>query len=69
MISNVFLIKIFGLSGLFNTDLCQYRKKSALLTSRDTDFQPLTRCVLNNSNDILLRSRGPYHRHKSTKSG
>jgi len=22
-----------------------------------------------NNNDILLRTRGPYHRHKSTKSG
>jgi len=23
----------------------------------------------NNNNDILLRTHGPYHRHKSTKSG
>jgi len=25
--------------------------------------------VYNNDNDILLRTHGPYHRHKSTKSG
>jgi len=24
---------------------------------------------LYNNNDILLHTRGPYHRHKSTKSG
>ena len=24
--------------------------------------------INNNNNDILLRTRGPYHRHKSTKS-
>jgi len=23
----------------------------------------------NNNDDILLRTHGPYHRHKSTKSG
>jgi len=23
----------------------------------------------NNNNDILLPTRGPYHKHKSTKSG
>jgi len=23
----------------------------------------------NNNNDILLRTHGPYHRHKNTKSG
>ena len=23
----------------------------------------------NNNNDILLRTHGPYHKHKSTKSG
>jgi len=24
---------------------------------------------INNNNDILLRTHGPYHRHKNTKSG
>jgi len=30
------------------------------------DFQAIYN---NNNNNILLRTHGPYHRHKSTKSG
>jgi len=25
--------------------------------------------AFNNNNDILLRTHGPYHKHKNTKSG
>jgi len=41
MISNDILYKIFGLSGFFNPDLCQYQIKSAFFTSRNEDFQSL----------------------------
>jgi len=38
MISNVFVIKIFGLSRFFNPDLRQYQIKSAHFTFRNLDF-------------------------------
>jgi len=46
MISTFFLIKIFGLSGLFNPDLRQYRIKSALFTSHNPDFSAHPRCCV-----------------------
>jgi len=39
MISYVFFMKIFGLSGFFNPDLHQYRIKSALFSSLIRIFQ------------------------------
>jgi len=46
MISNIFLFKIFGLSGFLKPDLCQYRIKLAFFTSRYPDFSALPRCCV-----------------------
>jgi len=34
-----------------------------------TGFDDDIRGNNNNDNDVLLRTHGPYHRHKNTKSG
>jgi len=47
MISDVFVYKNLRFIRIFNPDLRQYRIKSAIFTSRNLDFSPLTcGCVL-----------------------
>jgi len=54
--------------------LCNTRPwTNTILTKRDGDNRcsdyALNAFFVYNNNDILLRTHGPYHRHKSTKSG
>ena len=66
MISNVFLHKIFGLSGFFHPDLRQYRIKSVVFTSRNPDFSPLTHCCVLKVHWLVSRKDSAAFRHNTS---